>query len=51
MCFQKFFKLWSVDLLAVMKDGVLFNSVDAVTVNVRLPDLLRVPGMVSKNGS
>ena len=40
-----------MDLAALMKEGMLFHSVDAVTVNVRSPDLLWVLGMVSKNGS
>ena len=48
--FSEVFFNWSVDLAALMK-GMLFHSVDAVTVNVRSPDLLRVLGMVSKKGA
>ena len=34
-----------------MKVGMLFHSLEAVTVNVRSPVFVRVFGMASKNGS
>ena len=40
-----------MDFAALMKEGILFHSVDAVTVNARAPNLQRALGMVSKNGS
>ena len=45
-----FFKLVCVNFAASLKEGMLFHSVDVVTMNVLSPDLLRVLGMVS-NGS
>ena len=40
-----------MDFVTLMKEGRLFHSVDAVTVNVRSPDLLGVLGMGKQNGS